>query len=192
MSVDLMKTLGFKPRTGSVLKCPVCNKEFYRKPFQVAKSKFCSRACKQSGTIKIKCICAQCSIEYTAYPSYIRARGTKYCSVKCRAKWISINRKGEKSPSWRGGTSKPLRRFRNCAEFREWRKQVFARDNWTCQECGVKGGYLHPHHIKSFTHYPETRYTVSNGKTLCRECHYTHHKKYGFNRSKLDNKREVE
>ena len=53
----------------------------------------------------------------------------------------------------------------------EWRSRVFERDNWTCQTCGKRGCYLEPHHIKGWAKYPELRYVVENGVSLCYECH---------------------
>lgn len=83
---------------------------------------------------------------------------------------------GEKNWNWRGGISKLniYRHYRN-REYLEWRKSVFARDGWTCLNCGVSGVFLHPHHIKSYTYYPEVRYDVENGVTLCVPCHHQLH-----------------
>ena len=53
----------------------------------------------------------------------------------------------------------------------QWRSDVFQRDNWTCKTCGKRGCYLEAHHNKSWAKYPKLRYKVSNGITLCRECH---------------------
>lgn len=91
-------------------------------------------------------------------------------SVENRKK-ISERQKGNKSHLWKGGISKLHKRIRASAEFKKWRKKVFERDNYTCQECKKRGGELHPHHIKSFTDYPELRFDINNGITLCRECH---------------------
>jgi len=54
---------------------------------------------------------------------------------------------------------------------KEWRIAVFTRDGWTCQTCKEIGGKLEAHHIKSWAHYPELRYDINNGITLCVECH---------------------
>lgn len=67
-------------------------------------------------------------------------------------------------------------RIRKTPEYKEWRRAVFTRDRYTCQECGAiseKGKQVHleAHHIKSFAKYPKLRFSVSNGLTLCRDCH---------------------
>ena len=69
------------------------------------------------------------------------------------------------------------REMRNTALFKDWRKSVFERDDYTCQMCNKKNTYLHPHHIFSFTDFPEVRFIQSNGITLCKSCHYLVHRK---------------
>lgn len=85
---------------------------------------------------------------------------------------MALARKGEKSHFWQGGVSEENKRIRNGVDFKLWREAVFARDNWTCQECGVRGVFLHPHHIKPFAYYPELRFAIDNGQTLCKLCHF--------------------
>lgn len=61
-----------------------------------------------------------------------------------------------------------------------WREAVFKRDDWTCQKCRMKGFKLHPHHIQSFSQWPELRFELSNGITFCVPCHKLFHKVYGI------------
>jgi hypothetical protein len=66
---------------------------------------------------------------------------------------------------------------RSCSEYSEWRYSVFIRDNWTCKNCGQRGGKLNAHHIKKWSEYPSLRFELDNGITLCKECHKVEHKK---------------
>lgn len=86
--------------------------------------------------------------------------------IKC-----SISKLGSKNPSWKGGTTPLLRTARHSLNYKLWREAVFERDNYTCQCCKERGGYLQAHHIKSFAKHPELRFDVSNGQTLCLPCH---------------------
>lgn len=78
---------------------------------------------------------------------------------------------GERSSNWQGGKTNESKKIRGRIEYRLWRESVFARDNWTCQECGERGGLLNAHHIKSFANFPELRTSIHNGLTLCNPCH---------------------
>ena len=79
--------------------------------------------------------------------------------------------KGEKSYQWKGGISKNYKRGYKTSEYKKWRLSIFERDGFKCQVCGIIGVYITAHHIKSFAKYPELRYEISNGITLCEECH---------------------
>lgn len=81
--------------------------------------------------------------------------------------------KGKEHPFWKGGRSRWYKEGYYTAEYLKWRKKVFEKDNYTCQKCGAKGNkvYLTAHHKKSWTHFPKLRFIVSNGETLCEDCH---------------------
>lgn len=66
---------------------------------------------------------------------------------------------------------------RRCAEYKEWRKAVFERDKYTCQMCGEKGVRLNAHHKKEYAFFPELRYELGNGITLCVNCHKMVHRR---------------
>jgi len=88
---------------------------------------------------------------------------------------IDYGRSGEAHHAWKGGISSELNRLRQTPEYKEWRKSVFERDNWTCQDCGQRGGELNAHHIKSFAENEDLRFDVDNGETLCKEHHIERH-----------------
>lgn len=65
---------------------------------------------------------------------------------------------------------------------REWRAKVLRKDKYLCQEClryGKKTLATIAHHIKPADEYPELRYDVSNGKSLCAACHNKKHPEKG-------------
>jgi len=69
-----------------------------------------------------------------------------------------------------------LKDYRQSAKYLNWRLSVFKRDNFTCLICQKVGGELNAHHIKSWAKYPELRYDINNGITLCKDCHKMIHK----------------
>jgi 5-methylcytosine-specific restriction endonuclease McrA len=64
-------------------------------------------------------------------------------------------------------------KIRSSLEYRLWRESVLKRDNFTCVWCGQKGYKLQADHIKPFCLFPELRFAIDNGRTLCEECHKT-------------------
>lgn len=83
----------------------------------------------------------------------------KYCSKDCAN---NARNKGRTSLQ---------KRLRQSTLYKLWRKAVFQRDNYTCVICNVRGGTLNADHIKRFADYPELRFDINNGRTLCKECH---------------------
>ncbi len=97
---------------------------------------------------------------------------------------------GSKSNLWKGGITPVMRYLRTCTKYRQWRSDIYTRDNYTCQECGKRSGNgkaveLNVHHIKPIykileeyhikdnenAFMCEELWNINNGITLCRECH---------------------
>ena len=90
---------------------------------------------------------------------------------------------GENHPKWNPNLTdeeRELNKLRSYPEYIQWRKEVFIRDSYTCQVCNKHGGTLNAHHIESYTTNPELRTALSNGITLCEECHKNFHHQYGY------------
>jgi len=121
--------------------------------------------------------------EETIHKMRLAKIGTKQSEElkKKRGLAISIALRGKSRPwasgknhyNWKGGHSRGYKQMYQTAEYREWRKSVHERDNYTCHDCGFHGskGYITAHHIKSFRNYPGLRFELSNGVTLCEPCH---------------------
>ena len=131
--------------------------------------------------LKVKCLVLWLNKIYI--PSILtekqRNKKAEECGRRFRNKKLSIKRRkkarfnnlGKKSHFWKGGITKKGIKLRNSLMYKLWRKAVFQRDNFTCQKCGKKNTRLNPHHIKSWAEYPKLRFEITNGQTLCEECH---------------------
>ncbi len=65
--------------------------------------------------------------------------------------------------------------YRNSSASREWGLQVKNRDKWSCRIADINcDGKMVAHHILPWRDFPELRYEVNNGITLC---HFHHPRK---------------
>lgn len=60
--------------------------------------------------------------------------------------------------------------------YRVWRAQVIRRDG-VCQICGSRDS-RQAHHMNSGSYFPDERYDINNGVTLCRFHHVLFHTSY--------------
>jgi len=151
--------------------CAECSERFYKKVTCSqkdwdTKSKYCSHKCSIKNT-KVK-----------QYPEHQFKKG-QHASPKTQFKkdqtpWnkgLKGYNAGSKNNHWKGGVTPIHEKLRKSLEIKEWRNAVFERDDYTCQECGERGGNLHADHIMPFAEYEGMRTLLANGRTLCKECH---------------------
>lgn len=95
------------------------------------------------------------------------------------------NLRGENHPNWKGGVTKLMDKIKVHYKYRQWRSDIFTRDNFTCQECRQRGGNLEAHHLKRISDILQENFiktidnainceeiwNINNGQTLCRDCH---------------------
>lgn len=144
--------------------CKYCSRQFL--PMKSSKGIYCSYPCvwaDKKASISLEC--AHCSQAFTAWPSAVK-RGKRFCSNPCRAR----ARKGAAAGNWRGGRSTERTTLMSRQEYKDWRIEVFTKDFYKCSLCGETKG-IQAHHIMPWALYPELRYEVFNGKTLCGPCH---------------------
>jgi len=96
-----------------------------------------------------------------------------------------MNMRGENHFNWKGGISLLRNRIQSLFKYRQWRSDVFTRDNFTCQICEIKADHYpkmfykirDEFNIKSLEDAEncEELWNINNGRTLCKNCH----RKYG-------------
>ena len=139
-------------------------------------------------------ICKNCSVEFLVKP-YTKGL---YCSRMCyhkdmvgkignivhRKTFVAWN-KGLKLPNQSGvnhprwikdrtllATLSNGEEYRNSPASRDWAKRVKNRDSWKCRIADTNcNGKLVAHHILPWSKFPELRYDINNGITLCRFHH---------------------
>ncbi len=94
----------------------------------------------------------------------------KYDDINERKK-ISANRQEISVEEWKEFIIPENKQFYKSQEYKEWRKAILKRDNYTCAMCKVRGGKLQSHHIKPKCKFPELKLEISNGICLCHSCH---------------------
>ncbi len=173
-----------KIQKGFYVKCQQCNGSFYtcKSILQTGRDKFCSKRCysiSQKG--------------WEPWNKGLKKSGmsgkhhTKESKEKTRATLVQK----------KGGITPLHLLIRTSLENDLWIKQVFERDNYTCQECNQRGGNLEAHHKKDFAiilkefldEYDQFSpiedketllrlafkykpfWDIDNGETLCGGCH---------------------
>jgi 5-methylcytosine-specific restriction endonuclease McrA len=141
--------------------------------------------------------CEQCG-KQLILTSKIHITRKRFCSRRCLGIWTIATRSPERNreiwdkmqrlhntpeinalkvhrgsdhPQWIKDRSLLKGRAPNSPEVKAWRTAVFERDNYICQTCRRRGSRLQANHKKPWALFPELRFDVDNGETLCVECH---------------------
>lgn len=157
------------------VKCVVCGNCFNVVPARLKTAKFCSYKCagewrktaylgRKSGDMGK---CGYCGKEYYRQPSHATK---KFCCKACADKG-GFRYFGKDHPNYR----EDARRKNRGGSHHKWVNAVLSRDKATCTQCGATNIELHAHHIKSYKDFPELRFDIDNGITLCHKCHWSLH-----------------
>lgn len=124
--------------------------------------------------------CDACNIVFETRPSETR----RFCSHQCHKYYY----RQEIHWNWKGGLSSLAEQIKATQQYKNWRFSVFKRDNFMCVICKRKNGVsqkLQADHIipraflmKKFnlknvedTINCEAFWDITNGRTLCTDCH---------------------
>jgi len=175
--------------------CKYCKKDFEVCKHRLSEVKYCSHSCRSKANLKtalgdlavskrIEKTCITCGgkFEVKRYRNNIAVS----CSIKCQPHLQIGARTGAEVPNWKGGIT-PLRiMIRTHTLYKRWRTNIFERDDFTCQICGIRGVELNVDHWpKSFSQILhdnnirsledaincEEMWNIKNNRTLCADCH---------------------
>ena len=180
----------WKPKIKKI--CLVCNKGFEVPP-SWSKRKLCSKECFKKEMKGRKSWSKGKKLHYPVWN-----KGKKgVMPIPWNKDKKLIKTSGKNHWNWKGGTTPLYESIRKLFENKQWKKKVFARDDFTCQECFLRSGKIEVHHKNSFSNIfneflkeysqfspIEDRETLlrlaitykpfwdlENGKTLCEDCH---------------------
>ena len=200
--IDCGKKIGWSTGLYGTSKCGACGQKKRRKNAITKKTyncKKCNRKICYPTALYGSGLCLFCAMKEreTLSEEHKRNIGNAH-----KGKKISLETRKKVSLS-KGGTGIPYENYdlsfaiRLLSKNKQWRTEVFKRDNFTCQECRQIGGQLEVHHIKSFAktfkqflnkyfQYNSIKdkqilltlaikyklfWNIDNGKTLCKDCH---------------------
>lgn len=123
----------------------------------------------------------RCNCGEEAQISFSKFKAGQRCS-SCKPKRLGDVQRGKLSQNYNPNRSDEQRiKDRKYPEYIQWRRDVYERDDYTCQRCEERGLKINAHHIESYAKNPDKRTEITNGVTLCYDCHQEYHKAFGRN-----------
>lgn len=114
--------------------------------------------------ILMKYICECGNFSFISFNNFQQGKRCSICGIKKNS--------GENHYLWNPNlTDEDRADKRNLKENIYWRKQVFEKDNYTCQICGQRGIELEAHHLNGYHWCIKERFDIDNGVSLCLNCH---------------------
>lgn len=122
-----------------------------------------------------ECLC-DCGNTIITNIRNLKTGNTKSCG--CLKQETDNSRSGSNNPNFDPTIPESERNKRRSApNFSAWKKAI--KNRGFCEVCGT-ASELVAHHIESWKANPELRTEITNGACLCKKCHISFHKKYGY------------
>lgn len=120
-----------------------------------------------------------------------KQNGLGHKKTEAVKKIMSEKQRGKKHHNWKNGLTPLVGLIKHCYKYRQWRSDIFTRDDFTCILCGVRSGNGKTI-VLNADHYPKSfsdifhgnklttiaealncneLWDISNGRTLCECCH---------------------
>jgi len=176
--------------------CHQCNKQHVKDlkklSIEFVKKQFLLNGCKllenvyinNHTLIKYRCECG--NVDFITYNAFQYGERCNKCKPERISKSLKENgnlkpKYGSDHPNWNSNlTDEERQKNRDILENEIWRKEVFERDNYTCQICEQHGKKLCAHHLDGYHWAIDKRFDVNNGITLCKDCHKEFHHIFGY------------
>jgi len=175
-----------KPNT----QCKICGKPLYRKPSELGRYSCCrehrSELYKKYKNYSVKGLktgrgwnkgMSKKNGDELSYGKPRKQETKDKISAKLKGRIITEEARKKISEAHKalwdkiGRTEKVIRGWKST----KWKKEIYKQDDYRCKKCGSNDS-IFAHHILSWKDYPELRFELSNGITLCFECHKKAHK----------------
>jgi len=148
-----------------IVKCKICSKDFYGKPFFLKQghAKYCSQVCMRIGSKTGKIVkCHSCNKEVYKTKKALRVSKSKnyFCTKSCQTKWRNSVFVGSKHANWKEG------RFAYRSVLGRYKVEKICG---ICKTTDFR--ILAVHHID----HDRKNNSVSNLAWLCHNCHFLLH-----------------
>lgn len=165
--------------------CPQCRIKYMRSRFKLTEKQLndiaSQKGCKLlSDYSEYKNVNTRLLWEMSCGHQYITSVGSLSNSSGLCHKCVILSKSGENAYNWNGGSYDSERdKITASYEYKTFCQQVKIRDGYLCQHCRKPSSSIATHHLDGFNWAVDKRLDISNGITLCTDCHNKFHSIYG-------------